>query len=163
MSCLALTSNRSARIGYCGLFGVSLIVSWILREVAASLLKTLLLCVSQLKIEKPSLLFWRLVMGYLGLLSEAQLEVVPRVGEPPRCTPSSRQWPRAGEPPRCAPARGNGEPGAPRCTRVPPSSRKRCAPRASEGRPRPRSRGPGRGATMERILHPLGFEPRSKR
>ncbi|CAN6548080.1 unnamed protein product [Malus baccata var. baccata] len=32
-------SNRSARLAYCGLFGLSLIVSWILREVAAPLLK----------------------------------------------------------------------------------------------------------------------------
>ncbi|KAL0348793.1 UNVERIFIED_CONTAM: hypothetical protein Sangu_1107100 [Sesamum angustifolium] len=32
-------TKRSARIAYCGLFGVSLIVSWILREVAAPLLK----------------------------------------------------------------------------------------------------------------------------
>ncbi|KAF5736816.1 serine incorporator [Tripterygium wilfordii] len=32
-------SKRSARIGYCGLFGVSLIVSWILREFAAPLLE----------------------------------------------------------------------------------------------------------------------------
>ncbi|KAF8392482.1 hypothetical protein HHK36_022824 [Tetracentron sinense] len=32
-------SKRSARIAYCGLFGVSLIVSWILREVAAPLMK----------------------------------------------------------------------------------------------------------------------------
>ncbi|KAJ7980130.1 Serine incorporator [Quillaja saponaria] len=34
-------SKKSARIAYCGLFGVSLIVSWILREVAAPLLKKL--------------------------------------------------------------------------------------------------------------------------
>ncbi|KAG6432213.1 hypothetical protein SASPL_103787 [Salvia splendens] len=32
-------TKRSARIAYCGLFGVSLIVSWILREVGAPLLK----------------------------------------------------------------------------------------------------------------------------
>ncbi|KAK6913873.1 Serine incorporator/TMS membrane protein [Dillenia turbinata] len=32
-------SKRSARLAYCGLFGVSLIVSWILREVAAPLLE----------------------------------------------------------------------------------------------------------------------------
>ncbi|KAJ9700214.1 hypothetical protein PVL29_005844 [Vitis rotundifolia] len=32
-------SKRSARLAYCGLFGGSLIVSWILREVAAPLLK----------------------------------------------------------------------------------------------------------------------------
>ncbi|CAK7332995.1 unnamed protein product [Dovyalis caffra] len=32
-------SNRSARLGYCGLFGVSLILSWILREVGAPLLE----------------------------------------------------------------------------------------------------------------------------
>lgn len=32
-------TQRSARIAYCALFGVSLIVSWILREVAAPLLK----------------------------------------------------------------------------------------------------------------------------
>ncbi|KAL6517247.1 hypothetical protein OROHE_017953 [Orobanche hederae] len=32
-------TKRSARIAYCGLFGVSLIVSWVLREVAAPLLK----------------------------------------------------------------------------------------------------------------------------
>ncbi|KZV20762.1 serine incorporator 3-like [Dorcoceras hygrometricum] len=34
-------TKRSARIGYCGLFGFSLIVSWILREVATPLLKKL--------------------------------------------------------------------------------------------------------------------------
>ncbi|XP_068659641.1 uncharacterized protein [Aristolochia californica] len=34
-------SNRSARIAYCGLFGLSLIVSWILREVAAPLMEKL--------------------------------------------------------------------------------------------------------------------------
>ncbi|CAI9762660.1 unnamed protein product [Fraxinus pennsylvanica] len=32
-------TKRSARIAYCGLFGVSLILSWILREVATPLLK----------------------------------------------------------------------------------------------------------------------------
>lgn len=32
-------TKKSARLGYCGLFGVSLIVSWILREVAQPLLK----------------------------------------------------------------------------------------------------------------------------
>ncbi|XP_011010290.1 PREDICTED: probable serine incorporator [Populus euphratica] len=32
-------SNRSARLAYCGLFGASLILSWILREVAAPLLE----------------------------------------------------------------------------------------------------------------------------
>ncbi|XP_052208299.1 uncharacterized protein LOC127812054 isoform X1 [Diospyros lotus] len=32
-------SKRSARIAYCGLFGVSLIVSWVLREVGAPLLR----------------------------------------------------------------------------------------------------------------------------
>lgn len=32
-------SRRSARIAYCGLFALSLIVSWILREVAAPLLE----------------------------------------------------------------------------------------------------------------------------
>ncbi|KAF7837226.1 putative serine incorporator [Senna tora] len=32
-------TQKSARIGYCGLFGASLIVSWILREVAAPLLE----------------------------------------------------------------------------------------------------------------------------
>ncbi|MQL73794.1 hypothetical protein Taro_006184 [Colocasia esculenta] len=32
-------SQRSARIAYCGLFGLSLIISWILREVAAPLLE----------------------------------------------------------------------------------------------------------------------------
>uniref|UniRef100_I1M155 Serine incorporator 3 n=1 Tax=Glycine max TaxID=3847 RepID=I1M155_SOYBN len=32
-------SQKSARIGYCGLFGVSLVVSWILREVGAPLLE----------------------------------------------------------------------------------------------------------------------------
>ncbi|XXG80761.1 hypothetical protein AAC387_Pa09g1550 [Persea americana] len=32
-------SRRSARIAYCGLFGLSLIISWILREVAAPLLE----------------------------------------------------------------------------------------------------------------------------
>ncbi|CAK9173674.1 unnamed protein product [Ilex paraguariensis] len=32
-------SKRSARLAYCGLFGISLIVSWILREVGAPLLK----------------------------------------------------------------------------------------------------------------------------
>ncbi|KDP40096.1 hypothetical protein JCGZ_02094 [Jatropha curcas] len=34
-------SKKSARLGYCGLFGLSLIVSWILREVGAPLLKKL--------------------------------------------------------------------------------------------------------------------------
>lgn len=34
-------SKKSARIAYCGLFGVSLIASWILREVAAPLLEKL--------------------------------------------------------------------------------------------------------------------------
>uniref|UniRef100_A0A2P2JZP4 Serine incorporator n=1 Tax=Rhizophora mucronata TaxID=61149 RepID=A0A2P2JZP4_RHIMU len=34
-------SRRSARIAYCGLFGLSLIVSWILREVAAPLMEKL--------------------------------------------------------------------------------------------------------------------------
>ncbi|KAL8171351.1 hypothetical protein V2J09_023155 [Rumex salicifolius] len=34
-------SNRSARLGYCGLFGFSLILAWILREVAAPLLEHL--------------------------------------------------------------------------------------------------------------------------
>ncbi|KAK3019853.1 hypothetical protein RJ639_004098 [Escallonia herrerae] len=34
-------SKRSARLAYCGLFGISLIVSWILREVGAPLLKKL--------------------------------------------------------------------------------------------------------------------------
>lgn len=32
-------SRRSARIAYCGLFGASLVVSWVLREVAAPLLE----------------------------------------------------------------------------------------------------------------------------
>ncbi|XP_062177052.1 uncharacterized protein LOC133881985 [Alnus glutinosa] len=32
-------TKRSARLGYCGLFGISLIVSWILREVASPLLE----------------------------------------------------------------------------------------------------------------------------
>lgn len=32
-------TSRSARIAYCGLFGLSLIISWILREVAAPLLE----------------------------------------------------------------------------------------------------------------------------
>ncbi|KAM7488716.1 hypothetical protein LguiB_026200 [Lonicera macranthoides] len=32
-------TKRSARLGYCGLFGISLVVSWILREVGAPLLK----------------------------------------------------------------------------------------------------------------------------
>ncbi|KAH0666577.1 hypothetical protein KY285_027783 [Solanum tuberosum] len=32
-------SRRSARIAYCGLFALSLIVSWILREVAAFLME----------------------------------------------------------------------------------------------------------------------------
>lgn len=32
-------SRRSARIAYCGLFALSLIVSWILREVAAPLME----------------------------------------------------------------------------------------------------------------------------
>lgn len=32
-------SKRSARLAYCGLFGLSLIVSWILREVAAPILE----------------------------------------------------------------------------------------------------------------------------
>ncbi|KAI5650604.1 hypothetical protein M9H77_36609 [Catharanthus roseus] len=34
-------SKKSARLGYCGLFGFSLIISWILREVAAPLLQKL--------------------------------------------------------------------------------------------------------------------------
>ncbi|KAL9233097.1 hypothetical protein vseg_008135 [Gypsophila vaccaria] len=34
-------TKKSARIAYCGLFGASLIVSWILREIAAPLLKKL--------------------------------------------------------------------------------------------------------------------------
>ncbi|XVF38130.1 hypothetical protein REPUB_Repub20aG0072000 [Reevesia pubescens] len=34
-------SKKSARLGYCGLFGLSLIVSWILREVGAPLLEKL--------------------------------------------------------------------------------------------------------------------------
>ncbi|RZC53238.1 hypothetical protein C5167_012091 [Papaver somniferum] len=34
-------SGRSARLGYCGLFGLSLITSWILREVGAPLLEYL--------------------------------------------------------------------------------------------------------------------------
>lgn len=34
-------SRRSARIAYCGLFALSLIVSWILREVAAPLMEKL--------------------------------------------------------------------------------------------------------------------------
>ncbi|GLT97915.1 hypothetical protein SLE2022_154570 [Rubroshorea leprosula] len=34
-------SRKSARLAYCGLFGLSLIVSWILREVAAPLLEKL--------------------------------------------------------------------------------------------------------------------------
>ncbi|XP_022761999.1 serine incorporator 3-like isoform X1 [Durio zibethinus] len=34
-------SKKSARLAYCGLFGLSLIVSWILREVAAPLLEKL--------------------------------------------------------------------------------------------------------------------------
>ncbi|KAK1291355.1 hypothetical protein QJS10_CPB17g01930 [Acorus calamus] len=38
-SAVAGISNRSARIAYCGLFGLSLIISWILREVAAPLLE----------------------------------------------------------------------------------------------------------------------------
>lgn len=32
-------TNKSARIAYCGLFGASLVVSWILREVASPLLE----------------------------------------------------------------------------------------------------------------------------
>lgn len=32
-------SRKSARIAYCGLFALSLIVSWILREVAAPLME----------------------------------------------------------------------------------------------------------------------------
>ncbi|PKI78524.1 hypothetical protein CRG98_001082 [Punica granatum] len=32
-------SRRSARLAYCGLFGLSLVVAWVLREVAAPLLK----------------------------------------------------------------------------------------------------------------------------
>ncbi|KAH7850561.1 hypothetical protein Vadar_007272 [Vaccinium darrowii] len=32
-------SQRSARFAYCGIFGISLIVSWILREFAAPLLE----------------------------------------------------------------------------------------------------------------------------
>ncbi|KAK9756109.1 hypothetical protein RND81_01G073900 [Saponaria officinalis] len=32
-------SRRSARIAYCGLYALSLIVAWILREVAAPLLE----------------------------------------------------------------------------------------------------------------------------
>ena len=34
-------SRRSARIAYCGLFALSLVVSWILREVAAPLMEKL--------------------------------------------------------------------------------------------------------------------------
>ncbi|OVA20070.1 TMS membrane protein/tumor differentially expressed protein [Macleaya cordata] len=34
-------SGRSARLGYCGLFGFSLITSWIIREVGAPLLEKL--------------------------------------------------------------------------------------------------------------------------
>uniref|UniRef100_A0A2P2IJU9 Serine incorporator 3 n=2 Tax=Rhizophora mucronata TaxID=61149 RepID=A0A2P2IJU9_RHIMU len=34
-------SKKSARLAYCGIFGLSLIVSWVLREVAAPLLKKL--------------------------------------------------------------------------------------------------------------------------
>lgn len=34
-------SKKSARLAYCGLFGLSLIVSWILREVGAPLLEKL--------------------------------------------------------------------------------------------------------------------------
>ncbi|EPS68630.1 hypothetical protein M569_06136 [Genlisea aurea] len=34
-------TNRSARIGYCGLFGASLIVSWVLREVGEPILRHL--------------------------------------------------------------------------------------------------------------------------
>ncbi|KAH7573703.1 hypothetical protein JRO89_XS03G0195500 [Xanthoceras sorbifolium] len=33
-------TNKSARLAYCGLFGLSLVVSWILREVGTPLLKT---------------------------------------------------------------------------------------------------------------------------
>ncbi|KAG0450182.1 hypothetical protein HPP92_027024 [Vanilla planifolia] len=40
-SAVGSISRRSARIAYCGLFGLSLIVSWILREVAAPLLESL--------------------------------------------------------------------------------------------------------------------------
>ncbi|KAK7303238.1 hypothetical protein RJT34_14140 [Clitoria ternatea] len=40
-SAVSSISQRSARIGYCALFGVSLVVSWILREVGAPLLKKL--------------------------------------------------------------------------------------------------------------------------
>jgi hypothetical protein len=44
-------SRRSARIAYCGLFALSLIVSWILRDFAGPLLakipcKFFLLCLS---------------------------------------------------------------------------------------------------------------------
>lgn len=43
-------SRRSARIAYCGLFALSLIVSWILREVAAPLMEKIpckcLLCIT---------------------------------------------------------------------------------------------------------------------
>lgn len=38
-STVSCISQKSARIGYCGLFGASLIVSWILREVGAPLLE----------------------------------------------------------------------------------------------------------------------------
>ncbi|KAG0495350.1 hypothetical protein HPP92_000042 [Vanilla planifolia] len=38
-SAAAGISRRSARLGYCGLFALSLVVSWILREVAAPLLE----------------------------------------------------------------------------------------------------------------------------
>ncbi|KAK1280725.1 hypothetical protein QJS04_geneDACA019847 [Acorus gramineus] len=34
-------SRRSARIAYCGLFALSLVVSWILREVAVALLESI--------------------------------------------------------------------------------------------------------------------------
>lgn len=40
-SAVGSIGRRSARIAYCGLFGLSLIVSWILREIAAPLLESL--------------------------------------------------------------------------------------------------------------------------
>ncbi|KAJ3686911.1 hypothetical protein LUZ61_016075 [Rhynchospora tenuis] len=39
MSAASAISQRSARLAYCGLFALSLILSWILREVAAPLLE----------------------------------------------------------------------------------------------------------------------------
>ncbi|KAF9603414.1 hypothetical protein IFM89_036115 [Coptis chinensis] len=48
-------SRRSARIAYCGLFGLSLIVAWILREVAAPLMEIIpFLAPSVLRFRHPS-------------------------------------------------------------------------------------------------------------